>query len=73
MYNYDDLPNSEIEHLIDEWIRKERDRRIIKRRLLDGVTFERIADEFYSEYGLSVRQIKNIVYRSEKKIFCHVK
>lgn len=62
------LSRSQIEHLIDEWVFNERDRAILKRRLLDGVTYERLADEF----DLSVRQIKNIVYKSEKRLFRHV-
>lgn len=64
-----DLSRSEIEELIDEWIFKKRNREILKRRLLDGITYERIAEEF----GMSTRQIKNIVYRSETIIFSHVK
>ena len=64
----DDLPRSEIENLIDEWIRSERDREILKRRLLDGITYEKLAEEF----ELSVRQIKSIVYKSENKIFKHI-
>jgi len=68
MIDYD-LSRSQINHLIDEWIFKERDREIMKRRLLDGVCYEPLAEEF----NLSVRQIKNIVYRSEIKIFSHVK
>lgn len=71
--NYDiDLPRSVIEHLIDEWIigkNSERDRAILKRRLLDGVCYEPLAEEF----DLSVRQIKNIVYRSEMRLFKHIK
>ena len=63
------LSTSEVEHLIDEWIFSERDRRILKRRLLDGVCYEPLAEEF----NLSVRQIKNIVYRSENRIFSHIK
>lgn len=59
------LPRSEIENLIDEWIYKERDRQILKRRLLDGVTYERLAEEF----DLSVRQTKNIVYKAEERLF----
>lgn len=62
-----DLSRSEIEYLIEEWILKERDRRILKRRLLDGICYEPLAEEF----GLSVRQIKNIVYKGEEKIFSH--
>ena len=64
-----ELSRSEVSNLIDEWIFSERDRMIIKRRLLDGICFEPLAEEF----GLSVRQTKNIVYRGENKIFRHVK
>ena len=64
-----DLSRSEIEELIDEWVFKKRNREILKRRLLDGITYERIAEEF----EMSTRQIKNIVYRSETIIFSHVK
>lgn len=67
MHDCEELPNSEIQHLIDEWIKSERDRNILKRRLLDGITYERIAEEF----NLSVRQTKNIVYKSEIRIFAH--
>ena len=48
---------SEIEHLIDEWIFNERDRKILKRRWLDGVCYEPLAEEF----GLSDRQVRRIV------------
>lgn len=66
-----DMSRSEIENLIDEWIigrNAYRDRKILKRRLIDGICYEPLAEEF----GLSVRQIKNIVYRSENKIFKHM-
>ena len=59
------LSRSEIEKLIDDWIFRERDRRILKRRLLDGICYEPLAEEF----DLSVRQIKNIVYKGENIIF----
>ncbi len=63
---------SEIDTLINEWVigkNAERDRAIIRRRLFDGITFEKLAEEF----DLSVRQIKNIVYKTERKIFSHLK
>lgn len=69
MSKYDDIPNSEISRLIDEWIKSERDRKILKRRLIDGICFEPIAEEF----DLSVRQVKNIVYKSEMILFKHLK
>jgi hypothetical protein len=53
--------NSEISYLNDEYIHSERDRKILKRRYIDGQCFEPLAEEF----DLSVRQIKNIVYKHE--------
>ena len=41
-----DISISELTHLIDEWIYSERDRKILKRRLLDGLTYESLAEEF---------------------------
>lgn len=61
------LSRTEIEHLIDEYVFKERDRKILKRRLLDGICYEPLAEEF----NLSVRQVKNIVYKNEDLVFCH--
>ena len=57
--------NSQIRELIAEHIHSERDRRILERRLIDGLTYERLAEEF----DRSVRQIKNIVYRNEDILF----
>ena len=66
-----DISRSELEHLIDEWIigrNAERDRKILKRRLLDGITYDRLAEEF----DLSVRQLKNIIYKAEDRLFSHI-
>lgn len=63
-----ELSRSQYEHLIDEWIFSERDRAIIKRRLLDGITYERLAEEF----DLSVRQTKTIVKKCSETIYRHV-
>ena len=64
----EDRSRSEISGIIDEWIFSERDRRILKRRLLDGITFENLSDEF----DLSVRQVKRIVSKSEGVLYRHV-
>ena len=56
---------SKIRELIAEHIHSERDRRILERRLIDGITFERLAEEF----DLSVRQTKTIVHRNETILF----
>lgn len=66
--NASDISRSQYEHLIDEWIFSERDRAIIKRRLLDGITYERLAEEF----DLSVRQTKTIVKKCSETIYKHV-
>ena len=59
-----DIANSEIDYLIDQWIRSERDRAILKDRLINGMTFERLAEK----HDMSVRQIQNIVYKSMDKL-----
>lgn len=64
-----DLPRTSWEIIIDEWIFNERDRKILKRRLLDGICFERLAEEF----GISVQQTKTLVYKSQSKLFKHIK
>ena len=63
-----DLSRSEIESLIDEWILNERDRRILKRRMIDGICYEPLAEEF----DLSVQRVKSIVYKSKEKLFRHI-
>lgn len=60
--------NSQIAAVIDEYIHKKRNRELLKRRYIDGVTFEELAEEF----DLSVRHTKTIVYAAEKVIFSHV-
>ena len=61
--------NSQIKVVIDEYIHSARNRDILKRRLIDGICFEPLAEEF----DLSVRQIQSIVYRGEDIIFSHLK
>lgn len=57
--------NSQISYLIDEYIHSQRDRAILKRRLIDGICYEPLAEEF----DLSVKQIRNIIYKSEQILF----
>ena len=63
-----DLSRTEWENLIDEWIFSERDRNIIKRRLLDGLTYKELQDEF----NLSIDRLKRIIYKGQNKIFKHI-
>ena len=64
----ENVSTSELSHLIDEWIFNERNRSIVKRKLLDGVTFEKLAEE----YNLSVQQVKTIVYKCRDIISLHL-
>lgn len=63
--DYFELSRSQVSALIDEWIFNERDRNILKRRLLDGLCYEPLAEEF----DLSIQQVKNIVYKAQNRLF----
>ena len=63
-----DYTNSQMNRAIDEYIHNERDRKILKRRLIDGCCYEPLAEEF----GLSVQRVKTIVYRSQEKLFTKI-
>ena len=53
--------STQLEGMIREAVLSERDRPIIRRRLIDHVSMEALGEEF----SLSVPQIKRIVYRGE--------
>ena len=59
--------NSQIHELICEYVHSERDRAILIRRLIDGIVFEKLAEEF----SMSSRQIREIVHKSESILFKH--
>ena len=52
-----EITNTQIAHIIDEYIRSERDRNLLKRRYIDGIVFEKLSEEF----ELSTVQTKRIV------------
>ena len=60
MQHYIEAKNSEIEALISEYIHSERDRKILRLKLIDGYTHEKIAEIC----EMSPRQIKTIVKKS---------
>ena len=60
--------NSQIHEIVAEYIHSERDRKILERRLIDGITFERLAEEF----ELSVSQVKRIIFKGSDNIFRHI-
>ena len=63
---------AELEELIDQWVicrrNAERDRKILKRAMFDGIPQERLAEEF----GLAPRQIQNIIYKTQEVLFKHL-
>ena len=63
-----DLSRTQWEMLIDEWIFSELDRRLLKRRLLDGVTYERLAEEA----EMSEKQIRTRIHRAQARLFARV-
>ena len=60
--------NSQIASVIDEIVHNKRDREILKARFIDGMCYEPLAEMFC----MSVRQVKNIVYKQEKRLFKHI-
>ena len=58
------LSRNDWEGLIDQWIFNERNRKILKRRLLDGICYEPLAEEF----DLSTRQVQKIVANGLKQL-----
>lgn len=66
-YNFD-VPRSEVEQIIDQWCFNEKYRAILKRRFLDGILLEPLAEEF----DMSVRQIQNIIYKEGDRVLRHI-
>jgi hypothetical protein len=63
-----EISRTEYENIISEWVHSERDRKIIRRKILDGITFEQLAEES----DLSVSQVKRIVYHTKEIIMNHI-
>ena len=57
--------NSYLSYIIDEYVHSERDRAILKRRFIDNIHFEPLAEEF----DMSPRQVKRVVHKYEIEIF----
>lgn len=61
--------NSDVAHVIDEYIHSERGRAIAKRRLIDGITIEQLAKEFDRD----PRTMQRTVAKLQAEIFLHIK
>ena len=60
--------NSQIRGLIEEYIHSRRDRELLSDRLIDGLTFEQLAEK----HDMSDRQIRRIVYKLQEELFKHL-
>ena len=60
MNRFNNISNSELSQIIDEWVKGERDRKIMKRRLIDCITLEKLSEEF----ALSVQHTASIVRKN---------
>lgn len=68
-HSFENISNSEIIGLIDEWIHNSIYRDILKSRFIEGMTFEELAQK----YDYSVRHIKHIVYKYGDYILLKIK
>lgn len=66
--NMIEYSNSQIEAIIDDYIHSDRDRSLLKSRLIDGLTHEKLAEK----YDLSVRQVKRLIYKKQEVVFKHL-
>lgn len=64
MNKFENISNTELSSIIDEWIRGERNRNLMKRRLIDCITLEKLGEEF----ALSVQQVATIISKNNKII-----
>lgn len=64
----EDLSRSQWENLIDEWIFNEEHRKMLKRNLLDGRTYEQLSEEFCCSRDKVARLIPRLQNRLFKKI-----
>lgn len=64
------LDRYEWENLIDRWIFDEKDRIILKRKFLDNISLEKIAEE--KEVNLSSRQVNRRFDKAKMQLFKHI-
>lgn len=66
------ISNSELAKIIDNCVRgfnAERNREILKDRLINGMLYEPLAEK----YHLSVRQTQSIIYKASEQLFKRIK
>lgn len=66
---FDEMCREDWERLIDQWVHNEVDRKMLKRKYLDGICFEPLAEEF----ELSVNYCQTRVKKAKLQLFKHIK
>lgn len=64
----DSMCREDWERLIDSWVHNEVDRKMLKRRLLDGIHFEPLAEEF----DISVVHCQTRIKKAKKQLFKNI-
>ena len=67
-YSLEDITNEHIAEVIDSYIHSQRDRKLLKRRYIDGLVYEELSEEFF----LSTVQVKRIIYKQSEILFKHL-
>lgn len=76
---YDDFSNDKIEETINKWVHDERKRLVLRYKLIDGLTYEEIAEiplphkKHPNGVRYSVTRIQDIVYEARNTVFRHLK
>lgn len=65
---YDERASEQIDEAINQWIHKEKYRRILHLKLIDGLTYEEVAEIV----DMSPKGVQKIVYRAEDTLFRHL-
>lgn len=64
----DSRPRSEWERLINEWIYDELDRRILRRYLFDGITFDKLTEEIQLNRQIEVDMVRRRFHRAFERL-----
>ena len=64
MNRFTTISNTDLAAVIDNWVKGERDRKLMKRRLIDCIKLEALAEDF----DLSVQHVAPIVSKNIKII-----
>lgn len=64
------LTRSQVNDLINDRVFSARDRKILRAKLLDGLTYEKIAEDLRPQ--MSPRQVKRIVARCIEELKSHI-